>query len=218
MKNISYAVIIADYGKRDNVTKMIREARKHNIETIYVYDKKNKCVEYENLVSENMSCFTLDNIGREQETYLQFIVNNYNQLEDVLIFALSTIYKTDPFSGDRWSRYLYLLENKEKHDIFCTHPGQKIENEFNFRLKSWENIKQNPAPSNFDKWYLEHVGTSFTSKKDSVCYNGIFKTTREKIHTRPLKYYKNLLQQFETTNDEIGHYMERADQTIFGHT
>jgi len=146
---------------------------------------------------------------------LRFVVDHYDKLEDVLIFTLSSLDKTG-----RWDRFMKLLDAKSNDAFLCPGPDpsvKSIKKEFHFHLKTHVGVPQNPAKWSFQDWYLKHVGNYSQAESHRVCLNGMFKTTRTMIHSHPRSYYENLLHQFETTNDELGHYMERADQTIFGH-
>ena len=50
----------------------------------------------------------------------------------------------------------------------------------------------------------------------SVCAHGNFRTTRERLRSRPRELYANITRQLAVPHPEAGHYMERMVGAVFG--
>jgi hypothetical protein len=179
----------------------IREiCKKYSIELI-VYEKCNFCKD----VPIGVKCKPRRNVGREQETFLSFVVDNYDTLPNDILFVACPLSK-----HNRKNRIIRMIEGDE---IGC---NGSIENQADFQIEVYENNKMELASVRpFKKWY-EHFLTEWKSDSNSACYNGVMKTTRERILSKPKEFYETLLREVSSHNNmEVGHFMERSMGSIF---
>ena len=73
---MSYIIVVARYN--ENI-----EWLNNEMENCIIYNKGNKL----NIKNEIM----LENVGRESESYLQYIIKNYHNLPDVIVFTQAKI-------------------------------------------------------------------------------------------------------------------------------
>lgn len=161
----------------------------------------------------------LPNIGRESQTYLYHIVENYYNLNDTTIFTQGNI--ADHNYNE--NRFFEMKKEAEKHgyslnkDYYANvmfggykdgnyrdhHPTLK---DSNIPLSRFATIGQ----------FHEYIfGKSFDQYK--WYGNGIFAVSKEKILSRNIDFYKKILldeEQFYISG-ELGSYLERTWTLIF---
>ena len=173
---------------------------KHSIELL-IYDKCGNC---EN-APKGVKCVTRKNVGREQETYLAYVVNNYDTLPDDILFVALPLSK-----HSRKERIEYILEN---NIVGCEH---SIGTEKDFTIDEWSGVVLGQASVRPFKSWFEKFVEPWDDNHKGVCWNGIMKTTKERILQKPVSFYKTLLKEVSTHNSpEAGHYMERSMGNIF---
>jgi hypothetical protein len=178
----------------------------------YIYCKDPCC--------KNRTHIHLPNIGRECHTYLTHIVNNYDKLEDVTIFAMGSCFTEDL----KCNKLRYCIENVHNvykvgcvcqvhDDVTTTH----LQPDFDFQIKQWKSDVLKPAKTRpFGSWYKANIEYETSSiSKSGISYNSIFATTRERITSYPICFYKNLLKQLDHNNTEVGHYIERIWHSLY---
>jgi hypothetical protein len=152
----------------------------------------------------------LPNIGREAHTFLHHIVNNYDRLDDDILFTNGGICK-----GDHRSNIFKACLNGT--------PGPYMESlgpARDFTIEHWagstgvngELVLAETRP--FSEWYTKNI----KEFKDDYIWtpNGIFRTTRDQILKRPKSYYEELLRQASAgTSTEVAHYLERSWYSLF---
>ena len=166
------------------------------------------------------------NIGREGHSYLYHIVENYNDLNNVLVFFPGSmnlgIKKT--IASDLLNR---IKNNSGNSGIFV---GRLLKNgvldEFkNFHLEIWSSTDPNNLDKNkesglcaanirpFGKWFLHNFGNI---KVIFSNYYGIFSIDKKDIIQHRKYRYEKLVKQLEvSSNPEVGHYIERSWAAIF---
>jgi hypothetical protein len=164
----------------------------------------------------------LKNVGRCDETYLNHIVNHYSDLADITVFL--------PGSADmedKMPKAMTILENVEEHmdTVFLAWTYNNVREElYDFHLDEWKasgtkNSQLNPetklelsAIRPFGKWYEAH----FDWDVQHVSYFGILAISKRDILNHPIEYYQRILSQLQnSSNPEIGHYVERSWEAIF---
>ncbi len=166
----------------------------------------------------------LPNIGRCDHTYLHHIVEEYDNLPTVTIFATGSAhaiaYKKQTLD--------FIVEK-----VFTTHDsvfrGQRhksIKNTFHdFKLNSWQATNSSnkestekdalhPAPIRpFKQWYektFPGIDVNF------VTFGGVFAVSKQHIQSRKKESYAELMAQFpKHSNPELGHYIERSWLAVF---
>jgi hypothetical protein len=192
----STVIVMSVCGNSGDVEKVRGICSLKNYDLV-VYDKCNDCQEIDN-------CSILPNVGREQGTWLNYVIENYNKLPNRILFLPAPIDKYD-----RLKRGLFMLDTKP--DM-----GNEIGPHENFTLDVWNDTPLIPAEIRpFRSWYERNVGPWDPSRGDAY-WNGVMATTRERILRKPREFYVNLHRQATIdTNTEVGHYLERSMGSVF---
>lgn len=168
---------------------------------------------------------TLDNVGRESQTFLYHIIKKYEKLADVTVFlpgssnmenkinkAKEQVIECDKHNNTVIIKNSY-HENgvhKEMYDFQIDEYGST--NDKNKDL----NPEKKLLPSKirpFGKWH-ETRFPNVTS--NYVSYVGIIGISKKHILQHPKPYYENLIQELSThSNPEVGHFYERSWFSVF---
>jgi hypothetical protein len=187
-----------------------------------VYNKGNN----ENFIKTNVKqIINIDNVGKNDHTYLYHIIENYNNLSNITVFfpgSLNLYYKK--------TKAKLILNNiiKSKLTIayLAGHYHQNIKEEINnFKLDNWkttdnknfllnnESALQKSEIRPCGKWYTHFFG-NIQAHWITMC--GIFSVDKRDIIQHPIERYQGLLQTVNThSNPEAGHYIERSWCAIF---
>jgi mannosyltransferase OCH1-like enzyme len=164
----------------------------------------------------------LDNIGRESETYLHYIVTNYHNLPDITVFTQARI---SDHIGVNDVRYLINIKNQalrfSKSQNFLIHTDRgndkNWDKDWNLRNDGYylkDNYKNN-KPIIFLEWFKTNINPKYPNPIKIYC-NAIFAVRKENIIKKPIEYYKNLLLEVNHhINSTEGHFFERSWYYIF---
>lgn len=179
---------------------IVELCNKHSIELL-IFDKCGNCES----APKGVKCVTRKNVGREQETYLSYVVDNYNNLPDDILFVALPL--------EKYSRGERIEDMIKNNKVGCEYP---IGDEKDFVIDEWGGLVVEPASVRpFKAWFEKFVGP-WDDNHRGVCWNGIMKTTKERILQKPVSFYKTLLDELSTHNSpEAGHYMERCMGNVF---
>jgi len=165
----------------------------------------------------------LHNVGRESDSYLNYIINYYNELPSVLVFTQARI--SDHKGSDDIN---YLLNIKDcalintKSQNYMTHtetdshicPWDKEWNLINGTYYLHNNYKNNNRIT-FIEWYKKKINVNYPDIIH-IYPNAIFAIKKEKILNKPIEYYKDLLLEVNHhINPAEGHFFERSWYYIF---
>lgn len=191
-------VVVADCGNGEDLDTI----KSHTSAGILSYDKCNFC----KTSPSSLYCRPRRNVGREQETYLHFVTNNYENLPTHIIFLPTPLSK-----HDRLKRFQELVNTGENK----YHPGLTLGDQEDFEIPTYEGRPMARADTfPFRKWYEKHIGE--WDPEHPFIWNGILKTTRDKILEKPFSVFENLLNQARISNDtEVGHFLERSMTSIY---
>lgn len=204
---MSYKIIVSRYN--ENINWLNGE-----IENCIIYNKGNK------LNIENEIC--LKNVGRESETYLHYIITNYNNLPDVVVFTQA---KISDHKKNADVNYLISIKDSalkySKSTDFYRH--NYIGNDKNWG-KTWNLRKdgyylkdnyKNDNPITFLEWFKNNIDTNYPNPF-CIYQNGIFAVKKENIINKPVDYYKKLILEVNHhINPSEGHFFERSWYYIF---
>ena len=195
LRQTKTVIVMSVCGHTDDVSNVKELCDKNGFELI-VYDKCNDCNNMDN-------CTILPNVGREQETWLRYVIDNYPNFPDKILFLPAPINKYV-----RLVRGLYMLDNDHMGDIIGPHE--------NFTIDSWNGTPLVPSETRpFKSWYEKHIGT-WDPTTPAVYYNGVMATTRDRILSKSKEFYENLHRQVSiSANTEVGHYLERSMGSVF---
>jgi hypothetical protein len=216
----SVDLVVARYKENLEWLNNYKDSRFQNV---FIYNKSDSPVE--DCVNEYANCVikTLPNVGVCDHTYLYHIIENYDSLADVTVFAPGSAdleYKANVFKTtiDKTMTTKDSVLNVYKFDIDADKAM------YNFRMinyipssshnrdrNDFKNVPASPTP--FGVWYRKHfpeVHTPYSS------FLGIFAVSKEHVHQRPKSFYKEMINQVNTnTFHEASHFIERAWFSIF---
>ena len=185
-------VVMSVCGNQDDV----RKVRAEGYDT-EVYDKCKSC--------EGIpDCKVLDNVGRDAGTWVQYALENYDNLPEHIVFLPAPIHKYD-----RFNRAKDMINNGAVD-------GRPIGEHENFKIDHWDGNDLVPAETRpFRAWYEKNIGPWDPNAK-GVHYNCVLRTTRDKIRKNSKEFYQNLHRQLTVHNNlEVVHYLERSFGSIF---
>lgn len=168
----------------------------------------------------------INNVGRNDHTYLYHIVNNYEKLNDIIIFLPGSV--NMEYKKEKAVNLLNRIKNNNfKKAIFIAKyikKGALIEF-FNFKLDKWrasyqqnyiknsEEILQPARIRPFGKWFLFNFGNIMIKLYQ---WHGIFSIDKNDVIKHEKIRYERLLFQLQgSSNPEVGHYIERSWPAIF---
>jgi hypothetical protein len=169
------------------------------------------------------SIINLKNVGRCDHTYLYHIINNYDNLANITFFcpgSLNMYYK--------YYRGKLILDTVEKYKnsvIIADHFENVKKYLYDFKLDNWTaSDNSNKLINNeselelakirpFGKWFENKFG----NLEIHYCsYQGIMAISKKHILQHSKEYYINIIKDLEnTSNPEVGHYIERSWEAIF---
>ncbi len=206
----SYKIIVARYN--EDITWL----RDEMINCI-IYNKGEKL----NIPNE----FFLKNVGRESDTYLHYIIDNYDNLPDVVVFTQARI---SDHQGEDNINILLNMKNSAIHNRksknYITHndQGDNVFWDHDFNLKNkWclnkfttDQYKDNKIIL-FKEWFITNVAANYPNPIN-IYPCAIFAVKKECITSRSLEYYKKLLTEGNYHNEPIeAHFFERSWYYIF---
>lgn len=196
---VNYQVVVARYNESVDWLSMFKDSR------VYIYNKGepiSKCP---------YKVFQLPNVGREAHTYLQFIVDNYYKLPDVVFFTQGRIDDhVQPQKDTIFKNFIYI-------DRICTRVWRDvITSGFKGnRLLEWKGALA-PASCDALEFFKTYIGPEIPHPA-YIYWAGIFSVKKEYIHSRPLEFYKTLLElpELQHSNCEVAHFFERMWFYVF---
>lgn len=211
---MSYKIVVARYN--ENIDWLKPEIEKGNVA---FYNKGEKL----GIPNEIM----LPNVGRESETYLQYIIDNYPNFHDVIVFTQAK------FSDHRENvdelNYLLQLKNEAYQLGFLKsyppvihfnkiHPSKYYwDEDWNFKFNKWylSNNYKNNCPILFKDWFQSNIHHTYPNPI-SIYSNGLFAVRKELILKHSLDFYKTLILEVNHHIDPAeGHFLERSWFYIF---
>jgi hypothetical protein len=178
----------------------------------------------ERLNLKNEIC--VDNVGRESETYLKYIINNYNQLPDTIVFTQGRL-EDHKHLWEKFDCEIDFLKNLREEAMIlgksynffeanrdCPHFGSN----WNWRNDDFflkENYKKQIL---FKDWFEKKITCQKGTYPDKlrVYGAGLFAVSKKLVLKRPREYYQNLIKELKhSSNPAEGHFFERSWYYIF---
>lgn len=171
-----------------------------------IYNKGNS------LASQNvlLDIHVLPNVGRESHSYLTYVIDNYDNLPEVLVFSQARI--DDHVKGNPLE-FLKQIAFEAKNYGFSQ----------NYKIQTFPH-----------SWQLRHYGTPLAFRLNltfgrwmdlflngykqnlKMFVNGIFAVRKDKILKKPKEAYIQLIKHLDYhSNPGEGHYFERTWEIIF---
>ena len=173
--------------------------------------------------SKLINIIKINNIGREFHTYFYHIINNYNNLNNITVFL--------PGSNDIEHKKIKSIKmlnkiNEVNNPVIIADYYNNVQEElydFNIDYYKCTNYSNSIVLDNhnielskirpFGKWY-ENLFKNIII--NHIAFYGIFSVSKKNILQKSKLYYKNLLNELNTSsNPETGHYFERSIEAVF---
>jgi len=203
---MSYKIIVARYN--ENIDWL-----KSETDNIIIYNKGDKL----NLENEIM----LENKGRESETYLHYIITNYDSLPDIVVFTQARI--SDHLGKNDIDILIRMKDtamqySKSQNYLIHNDRGncQTWDKDWNFKKRIYlkDNYKNN-SPIIFINWFKKNININYPNPI-YIYGAGLFAVKKELILKNPIEYYENLkLEVNHHINPTEGHFFERSWYYIF---
>jgi len=197
----SLLIVIADCNDLAGLLKIkdLLHKKKSNA-SVLCFDKCN----FGKNVPPEFIAKTFKNVGREQHTWLYFIILQYDSLPESVIFMSSSI--------DKWDRYQHMEKMLENNSPMCNR-GEEKDGNFTLDLHFGPVKKAQIRP--FSHWFSKNI-SEWNPVGSKVCWNGWARVSKDQILRHPKDFYEKLLTQLENdSNPEEGHFMERVMGDIF---
>lgn len=180
----------------------------------------------------------ISNLGNCDYTYLYHIVNNYdnNGMADITVFLPGSLDVFD-YKKNKARKLIHRMEASafDKSVFIFEEECRDVREKYaNFTITHWgsrhpKNIEKNVKMHNekyniltpcekrpFGNWYAHHFNGE---NANYVSLWGEFIIKRAQIKTRSREFYESFLEEVCISyNPEVGHYLERAWQAVFGLT
>tara|TARA_Y100000389_G_scaffold196763_1_gene230223 strand:- start:3572 stop:4255 length:684 start_codon:yes stop_codon:yes gene_type:complete len=211
LKKINYKIIVCRYNECIN----------------WLYNDLSNCFIYNTGPKLNISNeINIENVGREANVYLKYIIDNYNNLPDIIVFTQAKI-------SDHLTRHGFLQKNnimflyqlifeaninkkslhqawyKKSNNLCCwSHDWNKY---FCKSLKY-----KNDKFIIFSDWFEEHINKPYPHDIMYIYRNAIFAVKKELILKHSFEYYKKLINEVNYFSNPIeSHFFERSWYYIF---
>ena len=204
--SINYKIIVARYN--ENIS--------------WLDPLQDKCIIYNKgsplQISNERS---LKNIGRESHTYLNYIIDNYDHLSDILVFTQANI---ADHRGNNDYTYLHKLVKEaniygkslqsESYTINVTNDKPHWAPDFN-KYDLLHLPYKNNNRITFIDWFKTHIINDYPTTFH-IYANALFAVKKELILQHPKSYYETLLEECNYHINPIeGHFFERSWYYIF---
>ena len=200
--NKDKVLVVADCNNGNEILELNIICNENDIQMI-IYDKCN----FGKHVSSELYCRPLKNVGREQSTYVYFVINNYEYLPNIIYLLPGNIHK-----HNRIGRFVDILKNNNDKYNYCS----ILDGQQDFILNDYEGVQLKPASIRpFKKWFEKYVG-EWDNNMLGPCWNGIMQTNKDRILRHSKDYYYRLYNDINVYNNgEVAHYAERSMAAIF---
>ncbi|NBP66981.1 MAG: DUF3431 domain-containing protein, partial [Bacteroidetes bacterium] len=168
----------------------------------------------------------IPNVGREAETYLHYIIDNYDSLPDICVFTQGGIKDHPiPFGGrsDPHNFLIECIENAIKYGYSKNHLFTYNENAVSWG-KNWnvnfgeywdKNMYKDGIQIPFHEWFVKNIRSEYPNPIN-VFVAALFAVKKEKILSRPKEYYERLIKLVNWAPNCIeAHFFERSWYYIF---
>lgn len=206
---------------------------RYNEDISWLSDIQDECIIYNKGYTLNLKNeIKLPNVGRESHTYLRYIIDNYHNLPDIVLFTQANI------EEHGWKHHpdtlLQMIEqaktkgyskpyttynrkyNQERQAYYWCEPEFNIDKRvlalpYKLPVDTYKDNKQ----VTFGEWFERYIG-KFPDETYNLYMAGVFAVSKGFILSRSLKFYKDLISTCDyDINPMEGHFFERSWYYIF---
>lgn len=197
---------------------------RYNEDISWIKPIEDHCVIYNKGTTLNIpNEIIIPNVGRESETYLHYIIDNYDSLPEIIVFTQGNF--AEHLGRPDTGYLLTMVLEAQKYGKSKTRWSQPIDANDEARIHwgpTW-NLRPNEKGSFylydcyknnnhilFHDWFIQHIQPTYPDVLH-IYMNGIFAMKGEIIRQRPLAFYKKLIEEVNYhVNPVEGHFMERS--------
>lgn len=156
------------------------------------------------LLSANYKTVTLPNVGRESHSYLTYIIDNYDCLPEVVFFTQGSI--TDHTECKNVD-FIDIEDYSPNWEVSYFTKGLTPDG----HIGHYNGDPTTPAECSGLEWFSKHIDPEVDVTEMKIWYGSIFSVKRRYVRSRPVSFYKTLLDQLAVSRQpEVGHFMERS--------
>jgi hypothetical protein len=174
---------------------------------------------------DKMEIIEKENVGMNIHTYLDYIINNYDNLPDIVVFLSGSCMDNGLKRNITLKTMEVLSDIKNSVFVVTKYPNSIHIQEYNWILDEYNVSNSNNVELNIDnklqpckirpfgRWYE----TLFPGIDINIInLKSIFAVSKEHIHSRSKDSYQELISYVNTNvNEESAHYFERAMMAVF---
>jgi hypothetical protein len=168
----------------------------------------------------------VENIGREGHSYLWFILNNYENLPDVVVFTQANIKDHIDIDNIKYLETIIkdaVIYNKSMPNALHNYKiNKKMNGElgpvWNYKDDEWylKNNYLNNQPQFFIDWFIKNIKPEYPNPTMYFYMNGIFAVKKDLILNHTKEFYGKLIKSVDHHIDPAeGHFLERSWYHIF---
>lgn len=222
-------LVIAYYKEKEALSTFAGYANSRNY-NLKLYNKGGETPDLNSFIISK-SLIDLPNIGQATHTYLNHIIENYDNLADTTIFITGSAFRDEKKARKaRW-----LLSNANNCTGFMSqHIWTSDVEDYDFELPFYDifDYSNSSIQANSKRvrtamvradvtplgdWIRKHTSYKLNTKRFYRTNKCTFAVSRDLIQKKPVSFYKSLIKQLEHSdrNLEVIHFFERAWVCIF---
>lgn len=212
-------VVISRYA--ENIDNWI-----NTFKNVYLFDKsKNNNKEHYLEINPNINYEHLENVGRCDHSYIYYIINNYDNLNDMTLFlpasfrnnnykiillSIMIMIHNDNPGKSIFFKSIYSIRQMFDNFILTHHRTTSLDNRTeNGDVYETQLCEEIP----YSNWLVKNLGDVDTYLGS---FGGILLIHKNDIRSRPKSFYENLIKYLDKYNNPLaGHYIERSWSLIF---
>jgi len=157
----------------------------------------------------------LKNLGREGHSYINHVINNYDNLEDIIIFSQGNYVDHIPCEPDEFLERMIEDIDQVGFSTKLRRRGPVGSNHRNFTLHEYRGPLKSKIPYDLGGWWELTTGEAYVRSK-SVFWNSFFAVRKDFILKRSIEGYKNILSTLDWSENPMeAHFCERTWFNIF---
>jgi hypothetical protein len=163
----------------------------------------------------------IPNVGRESDTYLYYIIKNYYNLSDYIVFSQARI--SDHIKNGDHELLIKLYNEAKQYGKSIPYSHHYWKNYYANHIwgPKWNTSKihfnklPNKSSLDFYQWFVKFINPIYPNPIN-IYRCGLFSVKKELILKHNIEYYINLKKQIDYSSNPLeGHYFERSWYYIF---